>query len=44
MVDINGCKRAAALLRDAIRADYMLILFDDLDSTVSSSSFLLVSS
>jgi nucleoside-triphosphatase THEP1 len=24
MVDINGCKRAAALLRDAIRADYML--------------------
>jgi nucleoside-triphosphatase THEP1 len=44
MVDINGCKRAATLLRDAIRADYMLILFDDLDSTVSSSSFLLVSS
>ena len=30
IVDINGCKRAAALLRDAIRADYMLVLFDEI--------------
>ncbi len=30
VVDINGCKRAAILLKNAIRADYMLIVFDEI--------------